>query len=55
MELTIGKNEYYDDTQKKNVVLSLETFDKKNLLSSGKRSSLRSKDVNHCSLLNLLH
>ena len=45
-ELTIGKNHYHDE-RNKTVVISLESFDKKDILTSGKRSCLRSKDFNH--------
>ena len=38
----MGENDYYDDTHKKNVI-SLESFDKKDMLSSGKRSGLRAQ------------
>ena len=42
LELVMGENDYYDDTHKKNVI-SLESFDKKDVLSSGKRSALRAQ------------
>ena len=45
MELTFGENDNYDDKHQKNITISLESFDKKDLLSSGKRSGLRSKNI----------
>ena len=45
MELTFGENDNYDNIHQKNITILLESFDKKDLIISGKRSGLRSKNI----------